>query len=98
MEGRGAAFVPAGSSAFGVPVASSAATGYVFSAMDGRTGGVQVGRAGFLLSLPLLFGRCHILDDRDRLTRHCTFAALYLVWSVFVHACFVWCATVARMP
>lgn len=29
MEGHGAAFVPAGSSTFGLPVASSAATGYV---------------------------------------------------------------------
>lgn len=38
MEGRGTAFVPAGSSAFGVPAASSAATGYVLSAVDGMEG------------------------------------------------------------
>lgn len=56
MEGRGAAFVPAGSSAFGVPVASSAATGYVFFSCALEGWGGNMGEAAWRMPISVCLG------------------------------------------
>lgn len=99
MEGRGAAFVPAGSSTFGVPVASSAATAYVCICCQlvGCGKGGRVGCATFASSL--LSGQCLIFDDPGLLTQRSVFAMLCLASSRCMCMHFLlWCVAVARMP